>query len=56
MRQPLTPAMLRTRYHEKRIDLPPADPARLPPLGASEDEDATAEWLAHIAAGRIEVR
>jgi len=40
--------------------LGPADPARLPPQ-ASEDEgdaaiDAAADWLAHIAAGRIEVR
>ena len=55
--QPLTPAMLGTRYHGKRSDpLPPADPARRPPLGPNDDEDATAGWLAHIAAGRIEVR
>ena len=49
--------MLRTRYHEKRSDpQPPADPSRLPTLTPEPDEDATAEWLAHIAAGRIEVR
>ena len=55
--QPLTPAMLRKRYHEKGGEpLPPADPERRPPLGPNGDEDATAEWLAHIAAGRIEIR
>ena len=40
--------------------LGPADPARCPPR-ASEDEgdaaiEAAADWLAHIAAGRISVR
>ncbi len=49
--------MLRTRYHEERGEpLPPADPARRPPPGPDDDEDATADWLAHVTAGRIEVR
>jgi len=40
--------------------LGPVDPAKRPPLADDEyDADnqwATAEWLAHIAAGRIDVR
>ena len=56
MRRPLTPATLRRRYHERRGEpLPPAE-SQLPPLGPEPDEDATAAWLAHLAAGRIEVR
>ena len=38
----------------------PADPSKYPQLrsdGNGDDEiDATREWLAHIAAGRIEVK
>ncbi len=40
--------------------LGPADPARRPPQASEAEEDAAidaaADWLAHIAAGRIEVR
>lgn len=55
MKIPLTPAMLRTRYHEKRCDLtlPPANRDLLPPLSSDGPDDATAEWLSHIEAGRI---
>ena len=50
--------MLATRYHEGRSGraTPPADPARLPLLCSDGPHDATAEWLAHIEAGRIQVR
>ena len=49
--------MMRTRYHERRSHpLPPANRDLLPPLGSEGPDDATAEWLAHIEAGRIEVR
>jgi hypothetical protein len=52
--------MLRTRYHE----LTPAqsgrlDPAKYPPLatdGHGAELDPADVWLAHIQAGRIEVR
>jgi hypothetical protein len=44
----------------RAVVLGPADPARRP-LQAAEDEsdaalDAASDWLAHITAGRIEVR
>ena len=57
-RQTLTPAMLRTRYHERAVALARlADWARHPrPLAnAREDVGATAQWLAHVQAGRIPV-
>jgi hypothetical protein len=56
----LAPAMMRTRYHERRsAPLSEPDPANRPQLASDGDGaelDATAERLAHIAAGRIEVR
>ena len=49
--------MMRTRYHERPSrPLPSADRDQPPPLASDGPDDATAEWLAHIAAGRIEVR
>ena len=58
-RRPLTPTQLRTRYHERQLEcLRAPDQSRRPPLAAETgaELDATAEWLAHLAAGRIEVR
>jgi hypothetical protein len=36
----------------------PVDPASLPPLHSDNPDElrATADWLAHIAAGRIQVK
>lgn len=50
--------MLRTRYHERRTPAAPAGEPRSRPQLATDDNDfdATAEWLAHIEAGRITVR
>ena len=57
-RQTLTPTMLRTRYHERQSPVRAASEPRHPqPLAnAREDVGATAQWLAHIEAGRIAVR
>jgi len=57
-RQTLTPAMLRTRYHESSAGRSGGEPRHPQPLAANEAGaiDATADWLAHIDAGRIEVR
>lgn len=56
-RQTLTPTMLRTRYHERQSAWPAGEARHPQPLANSqEDVDATAEWLAHIEAGRIAVR
>lgn len=58
-RRPLTPAQMRMRHHQREsAPLPPPDQSRRPPLAAETgaELDATAEWLAHLAAGRIEVR
>ena len=58
LRQTLTPTMLRTRYHERRTPAAPAGEPRSRPQLAADDNDfeATADWLAHIEAGRITVR
>lgn len=36
----------------------PVDPSKLPPLGSDDPDElrATSDWLAHIAAGRIQVK
>lgn len=52
----LTPAMMRTRYHERSgSPSKPAVPGKCPPLGPFEPGDVDAEWLAHVQAGRITV-
>jgi len=58
---PLTPMAMRTRRHERKpVELNPPDSSRLPPLASESDTDAavdaTIDWLAHVAAGRIQVR
>jgi len=61
---PKTPAQMRreAEHGPPKVSPPlgPVDPAKRPPLADDEyDADnqwATAEWLAHIAAGRIDVR
>jgi hypothetical protein len=35
---------------------PPSDTSRLPLQGRDAPEDAVDDWLAHIAAGRVQVR
>ncbi len=57
----ISPAMLRTRYHERVATPSPAiDPAlrqtQDPAANYGEASDAFAEWLGHLDAGRIEVR
>ena len=57
-----TPAMMRReaegRGRAQPRPLSPADPSRRPLQGRDPEPDlaATAEWLAHITAGRITVR
>ena len=60
---PKTPTMMRReaeqRAHPTRTKpLGTPDPAKRPPLYAEtgREVDATIDWLAHIAAGRIAVR
>jgi hypothetical protein len=36
--------------------LPQADPSRRPSLAMDAEDDAWAEWQAHVEAGRIRVR
>lgn len=58
-RQPLSPAQMRTRSHERPVpEIGKPDPANFPPLAAEtpRETDATSDWLAHVAAGRIQVR
>lgn len=61
--EPLTPTMLRTRYHEHKRDRtppPPIDPALRPAQNAAADmgeaSDAFSDWFGHLDAGRIAVR
>lgn len=65
MRMTKTPTQMRREAERagqprRRAPAGPVDPAKYPPLhsdGNRDDEiDATREWLAHIAAGRIEVK
>jgi len=61
---PKTPAQMRREAeHGPRKPSPPlgpADPEKRPPLAsdgnAIAEQEATADWVAHIAAGRIQVR
>ena len=60
---PKTPLQMR-REAEQRVNpvkqtpIGPVDPANLPPLAAEppREVEATIEWLAHVQAGRIEVK
>jgi hypothetical protein len=51
----LKPRTDRVRSHCVNLD-PPSDTSRLPLQGRDAPEDAVDDWLAHIAAGRIQVR
>jgi len=57
------PRQLRTTKtladHPRRLCVhldPPADTSALPPLGSDASEEAVANWLAHVDAGRIAIR
>ena len=62
MRITKTPARMRREAEERGKRPPPPlappDPSRRPPQGREPDPsiEATADWLAHIEAGRIDVR
>jgi hypothetical protein len=56
-----SPTQMRREREGRRPSSPPpgpVDPARRPPLhrDTADQIAATADWLAHIAAGRIQVR